>query len=172
MGNLGGSLRTVDWNSTKLERFEKNFYVEDKKVSSRSEREIEDFRREKEIKVRLVFSRATLLFPHTPPGPRWRRSSAGHRFRRGRVPRVSHDDNSRAGISFPNPHSVPSVAYGVEWPRSCGHCPNRKREDHFFRLTRDATHQCVSVPSLHTHVPDSSTSLANHSSILEMAQLH
>lgn len=53
MGNLGGSLRTVDWSSTKLERFEKNFYVEDKKVSGRSEREIEDFRREKEIKVRL-----------------------------------------------------------------------------------------------------------------------
>lgn len=52
MSNLGGSLRAVDWNSTKLERFEKNFYVEDKRVSSRSEREIEDFRREKEIKVR------------------------------------------------------------------------------------------------------------------------
>jgi len=51
MGNLGGSLRTVDWSSTKLERFEKNFYVEDKRVTSRSEREIEDFRREKEIKV-------------------------------------------------------------------------------------------------------------------------
>jgi len=51
MGNLGGSLRTVDWSSTKLERFEKNFYVEEKSVSSRSEREVEDFRREKEIKV-------------------------------------------------------------------------------------------------------------------------
>jgi len=54
MGNLGGSLRTVDWSSTKLERFEKNFYVEDKRVSSRSEREIEDFRREKEIKVPVL----------------------------------------------------------------------------------------------------------------------
>ena len=51
MSNLGGSLRTVDWASAKLERFEKNFYVEDKRVSSLSEREIEDFRREKEIKV-------------------------------------------------------------------------------------------------------------------------
>ena len=51
MSNLGGSLRTVDWSTTKLERFEKNFYVEDKKVSGRSEREVEDFRREKEIKV-------------------------------------------------------------------------------------------------------------------------
>ena len=54
MSNLGGSLRTVDWNTTKLEHFEKNFYVEDKRVSSRSEREIEDFRREKEIKVCFV----------------------------------------------------------------------------------------------------------------------
>jgi len=54
MGNLGGSLRTVDWSSTKLERFEKNFYVEDKRVSSLSDREIEDFRREKEIKVCFV----------------------------------------------------------------------------------------------------------------------
>ena len=54
MSNLGGSLRTVDWSSTKLERFEKNFYVEDKRISSRSEREMEDFRREKEIKVRSL----------------------------------------------------------------------------------------------------------------------
>jgi len=51
MSNLGGSLRSVDWSSTKLEHFEKNFYVEDKRVSSLSDREIEDFRREKEIKV-------------------------------------------------------------------------------------------------------------------------
>jgi ATP-dependent RNA helicase DDX5/DBP2 len=51
MSNLGGTLRNVDWNSTKLERFEKNFYVEDKKVSARSDRDVEDFRREKEIKV-------------------------------------------------------------------------------------------------------------------------
>jgi len=51
MSELGGSLRAVDWANTRLERFEKNFYVEDKRVSSRSEREIEDFRRSKEIKV-------------------------------------------------------------------------------------------------------------------------
>lgn len=54
MSNLGGSLRTVDWNSAKLEKFEKNFYVEDKRVVARSDREIEEYRREKEIKVRLV----------------------------------------------------------------------------------------------------------------------
>lgn len=61
MSNLGGSLRTVDWTSAKLERFEKNFYVEDKRVSSHSDREIEDFRREKEIKVWLV-SKLTRFF--------------------------------------------------------------------------------------------------------------
>lgn len=53
MSNLGGGLRTVDWASAKIEHFEKNFYVEDKRVSARSEREIEEFKRQKEIKVRV-----------------------------------------------------------------------------------------------------------------------
>jgi hypothetical protein len=52
MSNLGGGLRTVDWSNTKLELFEKNFYIEDKRVTTRSERETEEFRRLKEIKVR------------------------------------------------------------------------------------------------------------------------
>ena len=52
MHSLGGSLRTVDWASFKLERFEKNFYVEDKRVTARSDREIEEFRKAKEMKVR------------------------------------------------------------------------------------------------------------------------
>lgn len=51
MGNLGGGLRSIDWTSEKLERFEKNFYVEDKRISALSEREIEEFRRSKDIKV-------------------------------------------------------------------------------------------------------------------------
>ncbi len=51
MSNLGGGLRSVDWATQKLSHFEKNFYVEDKRVSSRSDREIEDFRRTKEMKV-------------------------------------------------------------------------------------------------------------------------
>ncbi|KAF8736570.1 hypothetical protein AX14_014310 [Amanita brunnescens Koide BX004] len=51
MSHLGGSLRAVDWASTRLERFEKNFYAEEERVSSRSDREIEEFRRAKEIKV-------------------------------------------------------------------------------------------------------------------------
>lgn len=51
MSHLGGGLRTIDWSSHKLEHFEKNFYVEDKRVSARSDREIEEFRRAKEMKV-------------------------------------------------------------------------------------------------------------------------
>jgi ATP-dependent RNA helicase DDX5/DBP2 len=54
MSNLGGGLRSVDWNNTKLEHFEKNFYIEDKRVTARSDKEVEEFRREKEIKVSLV----------------------------------------------------------------------------------------------------------------------
>lgn len=53
MSNLGGGLRTIDWNSTKLEHFEKNFYVEDKRVSAKSEAEIEEYRKLKEMKVRF-----------------------------------------------------------------------------------------------------------------------
>jgi len=51
MSNLGGGLRSVDWASTRLEHFEKNFYIEDKRVTARSEKEVEDFRRAKEIRV-------------------------------------------------------------------------------------------------------------------------
>lgn len=48
---LGGNLRTIDWSQHKQIPFEKNFYVEDKRVSARSDREIEEFRKVKEIKV-------------------------------------------------------------------------------------------------------------------------
>ncbi|PPQ91828.1 hypothetical protein CVT25_000275 [Psilocybe cyanescens] len=51
MSNLGGGLRTVDWQSTKLTHFEKNFYIEDKRVTARSEQEINEFKRAKEMKV-------------------------------------------------------------------------------------------------------------------------
>jgi ATP-dependent RNA helicase DDX5/DBP2 len=53
---LGGGLRNIDWSQQKSIPFEKNFYVEDKRVGSRSDREIEEFRRYKEIKVRSVKS--------------------------------------------------------------------------------------------------------------------
>lgn len=61
MSNLGGSLRTVDWASQKISHFEKNFYVEDKRVAARSDKEIEEFRRSKEMKVRSS-SRRLVLF--------------------------------------------------------------------------------------------------------------
>jgi ATP-dependent RNA helicase DDX5/DBP2 len=52
MDNLGGGLRTIDWSSQRLAEFEKNFYVEDKRVTARSDAEIVEFRREKEMRVR------------------------------------------------------------------------------------------------------------------------
>lgn len=51
MSNLGGTLKTIDWQAQRLEKFEKNFYVEDKAVSARTDSEIEAFRRLKQIKV-------------------------------------------------------------------------------------------------------------------------
>jgi ATP-dependent RNA helicase DDX5/DBP2 len=51
MSNLGVGLRAIDWSTQKIERFEKNFYVEDKRVSSRTDKEVDDFRRAKEIKA-------------------------------------------------------------------------------------------------------------------------
>jgi hypothetical protein len=65
MSNLGGGLRTVDWSSTKLEHFEKNFYIEDKRVTTRSERETEEFRRLKEIKVQTFSFIFTPIFTLT-----------------------------------------------------------------------------------------------------------
>ena len=64
MSNLGGGLRSIDWSSTKLEHFEKNFYVEDKRVASRSDREIDEFRRSKEMKVGHFFYNSLFLLSH------------------------------------------------------------------------------------------------------------
>ncbi|KAL7421118.1 ATP-dependent RNA helicase dbp2 [Cryptotrichosporon argae] len=51
MGGLGNGLRTVDWNSTQLAKFEKNFYIEDPRVTARSDAEIEAFRQEKNMVI-------------------------------------------------------------------------------------------------------------------------
>ena len=64
--SLGGSLRTIDWSQQKQILFEKNFYVEDKRVSGRSEREIEEFRRVKEIKVRVIFAMGYTFLNFSP----------------------------------------------------------------------------------------------------------
>jgi hypothetical protein len=62
MSNLGGSLKNINWDSQKLSEFEKNFYVEDKRVTARSNSEVDEFRRVKEIKV-FIFHLIPL--PHT-----------------------------------------------------------------------------------------------------------
>ena len=54
MSNLGGGLRNVDWSHQRLEKFEKNFYTENQKVASRTDREIEEYRRVKEMKVGMI----------------------------------------------------------------------------------------------------------------------
>ena len=53
MSALGGGLKNINWSSTHLEKFEKNFYREDPRVTARSDREIDEFRRAKEMKVRI-----------------------------------------------------------------------------------------------------------------------
>lgn len=53
MSSLGGGLRTIDWAAQKSTHFEKNFYTEDKRVTARSEREVEEFRQLKEIRVSI-----------------------------------------------------------------------------------------------------------------------
>lgn len=73
MSNLGGGLRAVDWASAKISVFEKNFYVEDKRVSARSEREIDEFRHEKEMKVRYSFGIYALQYLTSHTGSRQER---------------------------------------------------------------------------------------------------
>ncbi|WAQ82533.1 hypothetical protein PtA15_2A850 [Puccinia triticina] len=48
---LGSGLGRPKWDNSTLTKFEKNFYVEDSRISARSEREIDQFRAEKEIQV-------------------------------------------------------------------------------------------------------------------------
>ncbi|OCF40589.1 ATP-dependent RNA helicase DBP2-A [Kwoniella heveanensis CBS 569] len=51
MNNLGQGLHNVDWNSQTLTKFEKNFYVQDPRVTERSEKEIAQFRADKQMKI-------------------------------------------------------------------------------------------------------------------------
>lgn len=65
---LGSHLHKIDWGHQQLQKFEKNFYVEDKRVTSRSDEEVRDFRRAKEIIVRPTiryFRRPTLTLSRT-----------------------------------------------------------------------------------------------------------
>jgi ATP-dependent RNA helicase DDX5/DBP2 len=51
MSQLGAGLKTQHWDMATLPRFEKSFYKEDDVVATRSSRDVDAFRREKEITV-------------------------------------------------------------------------------------------------------------------------
>ncbi|XP_061416768.1 probable ATP-dependent RNA helicase DDX17 isoform X2 [Lethenteron reissneri] len=51
-GQPGEKLRKVKWDMSKLPRFEKNFYVESPNVVRRSQHEVDEYRRKKEITVK------------------------------------------------------------------------------------------------------------------------
>ena len=51
-GGLGAGLNKVDWSTTQLTPFEKNFYHEDPRVTERTPQQVEEFRRSKEITLR------------------------------------------------------------------------------------------------------------------------
>jgi ATP-dependent RNA helicase DDX5/DBP2 len=55
MGGLGTGLKNINWDTANLPKFGKDFYVEDKRVSVRSDREVDDFRRKHEMKVKILF---------------------------------------------------------------------------------------------------------------------
>jgi len=51
MAALGAGLKTQHWDMATLPRFEKSFYKEDEQVAKRSARDVDAFRREKEISI-------------------------------------------------------------------------------------------------------------------------
>ena len=99
--NIGGGLKTIDWSNTRLEKFEKNFYHEDTRVSQRSDRDVDEFRRAKEMKVRYqarfhVLSAIIdrLLFV----GIWTQRPSSCHVIRGSWFPRIYHVYHSCSGF--------------------------------------------------------------------------
>lgn len=51
MGGLGNNLRNISWDLSALPVFEKNFYIEHPAVTRRSDREADDWRRDRGITV-------------------------------------------------------------------------------------------------------------------------
>lgn len=51
MSGLGANLRAIDWNTVALEPFQKNFFTVNTAVKSRSDQQIDEFRKQFEIKV-------------------------------------------------------------------------------------------------------------------------
>lgn len=115
MSNLGGGLRNVDWKSTKLTHFEKNFYIEDKRVAARSEHEINEFRRSKEMKVRRYpFSMCPNLTCRICSGSRSQCSKTCHLFWRGWLSWVSDDFHPCPRFRFAHSNPMPSLAHGPQ----------------------------------------------------------
>ncbi len=50
-GDFGSGLKTQDWDTAKLSKFEKNFYVESDSVRDRSDQEVADFRKKNDMTV-------------------------------------------------------------------------------------------------------------------------
>ncbi len=51
MSNLGANLKTQHWDLSTMPKFEKSFYKEDPAVTNRTQRDVDAFRKEKEISV-------------------------------------------------------------------------------------------------------------------------
>ena len=132
MSNLGGTLRNQDWSSMKLTPFEKNFYVEDKAVTHRSDREIEEFRREKEIRVckaRVDLAlNILLMFSLGFVGTRTRRSATRPFVRGGWFPGIYHDVYSCCRLQGALADSGSVVAHGSFW--------SRRREERRYYLSK------------------------------------
>ncbi|KAM0748601.1 RNA helicase [Meredithblackwellia eburnea MCA 4105] len=86
MDGLGATLRRQNWDMASLVPFEKNFYDEDRHVTDRSQREIDEFRREKEISI----------FGHDVPRPVTNFNEVG-------FPNYILDEVKRAGFAAPSP---------------------------------------------------------------------
>jgi|ETNmetMinimDraft_14_1059893.scaffolds.fasta_scaffold344323_2 hypothetical protein len=49
--NFGGELGTIDWEKTRLTKFQKDFYYEDDRVKNRSREDIRAYRDKHEISL-------------------------------------------------------------------------------------------------------------------------
>ena len=114
VSNLGDNLRSIKWDMASLAPITKDFYSDDKAVAARTEREITEFRREKEIQVfgravpKPVENFAEVNFPDYVRSL----SSFVSWFRANLPPYADHDRDQEGRLLQPFPHSVPVVAHG------------------------------------------------------------
>jgi hypothetical protein len=124
MANIGAGLKKQTWDFDTLPKFEKNFYRESEVVSSRSDREVEEFRRKKEIRVsgkhipRPVETFEEAGFPSTLP------LSSSEPFL---ISRLRSQRTIWSRIHRPNCDPVSRMAYGFVRSRRRWYCGNRIR---------------------------------------------